>query len=165
LLLFILNGCGKKSKGEPPFSFGEDKSGQIIRDTDLKEYNKDKKTATYEVKYPGVGLTSFATIEAPKGPVIEEVFPEKWRVKYYYDIPESRYSKIPTKIEIYSYSIGKYEKLLNTYELEELITKKPPGVKTQDLPRSFFFLTAELVTYTDTKRNIIRVKPLYFDIQ
>lgn len=94
-----------------------DSSGRIVRTARFTGFSKETQTASYDIYYPGYGLTSHAQFRLGGScALLEEIFAKKWRIVYEYNQQHSEDLKIPHSYSVYSYlpEQDSYSQLLDT---------------------------------------------------
>lgn len=119
VIVVCVLGCSTLSSSEPPFSLGDGKPGQLVRETKLIRFDPSNRQIVYEVFYPAYGLTSVATLGLLSKEAISEVFAGRWTVLYRYDDQINQALQLPNTIEIYRYvtSGNNCGAPINTYTL------------------------------------------------
>ncbi len=110
----------KPKKNEPPFNMGRGNPGDMVRSTELVNFENSQ--IVYKVEYLALGLTSVATLGFPMKETIKEVFEGRWTVIYLYDDMMHKASHLPTGIEIYKYASGGDNRgqLINSYSFDSI---------------------------------------------
>jgi hypothetical protein len=106
----------------PSRCIGVDEGGSFVRVVDLKQIDWDKKVLTYEVNYAALGFKS--TVKLRLGTyraLLEEVFSEKWLIKYEYDDKNPERLGLPAAYSIFGYSssTGQYDRFLDKHTLQD----------------------------------------------
>lgn len=81
----------------------------------------DGKLLTYNIEYPAEGLRSVAKFRLNLSSILEEVFPQKWRVMFEYNTENPERFQVPNSFTVYGYSLQtkSYDILIAKYTLEE----------------------------------------------
>lgn len=104
--------------GIPSKCVGTNRAG-VYKVASLTAVDVDSKVLTYEVRYAETGKRSTARLSLDTGSILEEVFPEEWRVEYEYD---RRNLELPRAFAVFRYSPGtkSYDRLIARYTREEM---------------------------------------------
>jgi hypothetical protein len=110
-----------KSYQLPSRCIGINDRGELIRIAQLKNIDWDNKILTYEIDYISFGLKSTVKLRVDTSrALLEEIFPEKWLIKYEYNENYPEYLGLPASYSIFTYSsINKQYEFVDKHTLHD----------------------------------------------